>query len=204
MLPGVGYLEMMFIANLGRNSAFTDVAFMRPCWLPRPGTNEKCVLRCTRRGEGPFEIASWRGKKTSMESMEYEFKIHFRATPKAAFTGSPKQIPSRTHGSWSVTNRMDAQNANTSRMMPGVDSWGRVHASAVRMPMGRMSWFLSAGKGLCNSRRQSARSLYSTGETASIKRTLLLPVRRHPCKPLRGSILSSRSPVLASQAWDKN
>ena len=31
VLPGVGYLEMMFIANLGRHSGFTDVAFMRPC-----------------------------------------------------------------------------------------------------------------------------------------------------------------------------
>ena len=34
LLPGVGYLEMMFIANLGRHSVFTDIAFMRPCWLP--------------------------------------------------------------------------------------------------------------------------------------------------------------------------
>ena len=31
LLPGVGYLEMIFIATLGRHSAFTDVAFMRPC-----------------------------------------------------------------------------------------------------------------------------------------------------------------------------
>ena len=31
LLPGVGYLEMTFIANLGRHSTFTDVAFMRPC-----------------------------------------------------------------------------------------------------------------------------------------------------------------------------
>ena len=34
LLPGVGYLEIKFIANLGRFSAFTDVAFVRPCWLP--------------------------------------------------------------------------------------------------------------------------------------------------------------------------
>ena len=34
LLPGVGYLEMMFTASIRRNSAFTDVAFMRPCWLP--------------------------------------------------------------------------------------------------------------------------------------------------------------------------
>ncbi len=67
LLPGVGYLEMMFIANLGRFSAFTDVAFMRPCWLPEPGTNERCVLRCTRRGEGAFEIASWRDAGSSIE-----------------------------------------------------------------------------------------------------------------------------------------
>ena len=76
LLPGVGYLEMMFIANLGRHSAFTDVAFMRPCWLPQPGGNEKCVLRCTRKGEGAFEIASWRGVGSKVESY---FTTHFRA-----------------------------------------------------------------------------------------------------------------------------
>ena len=200
MLPGVGYLEMTFIANLGRVSAFTDLAFMRPCWLPRAGTNERCVLRCTRQGEGAFEIASWRGKRTSME---YEFKTHFRATPKAAFTGSPKQISSRPHGSLNVTNKTSAQNVNTPRMMPGVDSWGKVQASAMRMPMGRMAWFLSAGKGLCNSSRQSARSFYSAGQTTSIKRTLLLPARQQSCKSLRGTLLS-KPRVLASQAWDKN
>jgi len=78
LLPGVGYLEMTFIANLGRFSAFSDVAFMRPCWLPRPGTNEKCVLRCTQRGEGTFEIASWRGIGSSVGS---KFTTHFMATP---------------------------------------------------------------------------------------------------------------------------
>lgn len=193
LLPGVGYLEMTFIANLGRVSAFTDVAFMRPCWLPRPGTNEKCVLRCTRQGEGAFEIASWRGKRTSME---YEFKTHFRATLKVAFTASSKQIPNRTHISWNVTNKMGAQNANIPRMMPGVDSCGKVHASAMRM--------FCAREVLCNLSRQGARPLCSTGHVASIKRTLLLPARQQLCKPLCGSILSSRSPVLASQAWDKN
>ena len=205
LLPGVGYLEMSFIANLGRHSAFTSVAFMRPCWLPQPGTHEKCVLRCIRRGEKAFKIANRRGKRTSME---YEFKTHFRGTLKDAFTGSLKQFPSRTHGSRSVTSEMGAQNAKTPSMMPGADSCGKVHASAMRMPMGRMpmgrmAWFLSAGKSLCNY-RQSARSLYSTGQITSIKRTLLLPARRHLCKPLRGSILSSRSPVLASQTCDKN
>ena len=84
LLPGVGYVEMTFIANLGRVSAFTDVAFMRPCLLPQPGTNEKCVLRCTQQDSGAFEIASWRGTKASME---YEFKTHFRGTLKDAFTG---------------------------------------------------------------------------------------------------------------------
>ena len=34
LLPGVGYLEMTFIANIRHNSAFTSIAFMRPCWLP--------------------------------------------------------------------------------------------------------------------------------------------------------------------------
>ena len=67
LLPGVGYLEMTYIANISRHSAFTSVAFMRPCWLPEPGTNERCVLRCTRRSEGAFEIASWRGLGSSIE-----------------------------------------------------------------------------------------------------------------------------------------
>ena len=75
LLPGVGYLEMTFIANLGRNSAFTDVAFMRPCWLPQLGKKERCVLRCTRRGDGAFEIASLRGMRSSVES---KFTTHFR------------------------------------------------------------------------------------------------------------------------------
>jgi hypothetical protein len=67
---------MTFIANLGRHSAFTDIAFMRPCWLPQPGTDEKCVLRCTRRrSEGAFEIASWRGVGSSVEA---KFTTHFR------------------------------------------------------------------------------------------------------------------------------
>ena len=78
LLPGVGYLEMMFIANLGRHSTFTGVLFMRPCWLPQPGTNERCVLRCTRRGDGAFEIASWRGVGSSIES---KFTTHFMAMP---------------------------------------------------------------------------------------------------------------------------
>ena len=85
LLPGVGYLEMTFIANLGRQSLFADVAFMRPCWLPEPGTNERCVLRCTRRGEGAFEIASWRG---ILSPVEANFTTHFRAILKAAFTAS--------------------------------------------------------------------------------------------------------------------
>ena len=76
MLPGVGYLEMTFIANIGRHSVFTDVTFMRPCLLPKPGTNEKCVLRCTRRDEGAFEIASWRGMKSAVES---KYTTHCRA-----------------------------------------------------------------------------------------------------------------------------
>ena len=76
MLPGLGYLEMTFIANLGRYSAFTDIMFMRPCWLPQPGGNERCVLRCTRRSEGAFEIASWRGMASTAEP---KFTTHFRA-----------------------------------------------------------------------------------------------------------------------------
>ena len=76
LLPGVGYLEMMFIGNLGRHSAFTDIAFMRPCWLPQPGGNERCVLRCTRQSDAVFEVASWRGMESSVGS---KFTTHFRA-----------------------------------------------------------------------------------------------------------------------------
>ena len=76
MLPGVGYLEMTFIANLGRHSAFTSIAFMRPCSLPQPGGNERCVLRSTQRDEGTFEIASWR---VITSTVEPKFKTHFRA-----------------------------------------------------------------------------------------------------------------------------
>ena len=78
LLPGVGYLEMTFVANLGRHSAFTGIAFMRPCWLPQPGTNERCVLRCTRQGDGAFEIASWRGMTSTIES---KLTTHFKAMP---------------------------------------------------------------------------------------------------------------------------
>ena len=67
---------MTFIANIARNSAFTSVVFMRPCWLPEPGANERCVLRCTRRSEGAFEIASWRGMASTVEP---KFTTHFRA-----------------------------------------------------------------------------------------------------------------------------
>ena len=76
LLPGVGYLEMTFIANLGRHSAFTSIAFMRPCSLPQPGGNERCVLRSTQRDEGTFEIASWR---VITSTVEPKFKTHFRA-----------------------------------------------------------------------------------------------------------------------------
>ena len=76
LLPGVGYLEMTFIANIVRNSAFTSIAFMRPCWLPEPGANERCALRCTRRSEEAFEIASWRGMASTVEP---KFTTHFRA-----------------------------------------------------------------------------------------------------------------------------
>ena len=67
---------MTFIANIARNSAFTSIAFMRPCWLPKPRTKERCVLRSTRRSEGAFEIASWRGMASTVE---HKFTTHFRA-----------------------------------------------------------------------------------------------------------------------------
>lgn len=88
LLPGVGYLEMAFIANLGRYSAFIDIAFMRPCWLPEPGANERCVLRCTRRSEGVFEIASWRGSSSSGS----KFTTHFRATLNSSIYGGASKV----------------------------------------------------------------------------------------------------------------
>ena len=76
LLPGVGYIEMMFAAM--RCSVLKAVAFIRPCALPGwPGALEKCILRCTRRGKDTFEIASWRGAKTSDE---LKFSTHFSAS----------------------------------------------------------------------------------------------------------------------------
>ena len=77
LLPGVGYLEMMFAAT--RRTVLKAVTFIRPCVLPvpRPGAPEKCILRCTRRGKDAFEIASWRGAKTSDE---FKFSTHFSAS----------------------------------------------------------------------------------------------------------------------------
>ena len=50
ILPGVGYIEMGFAASSCQ--ALTDVAFLRPCALPKPGRGEKCMLRCTRQATG--------------------------------------------------------------------------------------------------------------------------------------------------------
>ena len=55
ILPGVGYVEMVFAASSGR--ALAAVAFLRPCVLSGPGRGEKCLLRCTRRARA-LEIAS--------------------------------------------------------------------------------------------------------------------------------------------------
>ena len=76
-LPGVGYLEMMFAAT--RRTVLKAIAFIRPCVLPvpRPDAPEKCILRCTRRGRDAFEIASWRGVKTSDH---LKFLTHFSAS----------------------------------------------------------------------------------------------------------------------------
>ena len=76
-LPGVGYLEMMFAAT--HRTVLKAIAFIRPCVLPvpRPDAPEKCVLRCTRRGKDAFEIASWRGPKTSDK---LKFLTHFSAS----------------------------------------------------------------------------------------------------------------------------
>ena len=61
-LPGTGYVEMTFAANQSQHNVLKGVAVTRPCVLPVPGfeNNWKCVLRCTRRGKGLFEISSSR------------------------------------------------------------------------------------------------------------------------------------------------
>ena len=76
-LPGVGYLEMMFAAT--HCTVLKAVAFIRPCVLPVPRSDapEKCILRCIRRGRDAFEIASWRGAKTSDD---IKFSTHFSAS----------------------------------------------------------------------------------------------------------------------------
>jgi acyl transferase domain-containing protein len=75
-LPGVGYVEMAFTASRGRNSALTAAAFLRPCILPGPSDSWECVLRCTQRETGSFEISS-RPLETSVDS---SFLTHFTAT----------------------------------------------------------------------------------------------------------------------------
>ena len=61
-LPGTGYVEMAFAANQSQYNVLKGVEVTRPCVLPVPGfeNNWKCVLRCTRRGTGQFEISSSR------------------------------------------------------------------------------------------------------------------------------------------------
>lgn len=68
---------MMFAAT--RRTVLKAIAFIRPCVLPvpRPDAPEKCILRCTRRGRDAFEIASWRGGKTSDD---LKFSTHFSAS----------------------------------------------------------------------------------------------------------------------------
>ena len=85
LLPGVGYLEMMFAAT--RRTVLKAVAFIRPCILPvpRPDAPEKCILRCTRRGRDAFEIASWTGVKTSGD---LKFSTHFSASFEDMESGS--------------------------------------------------------------------------------------------------------------------
>ena len=50
ILPGVGYIELAFASS--SCPALTDVAFLRPCILPKPARGEKCVLRCMRQATG--------------------------------------------------------------------------------------------------------------------------------------------------------
>ncbi len=135
LLPGVGYLEMTFIANLGRYSAFTDVAFIRPCWLPTPKTNERCVLRCTRRDEGAFEIASWRGVGSSGES---NFTSHFWATPKNSTNSTDKgtattsaKFSRRGYFSWNLITNGAVQSSGTPRGIYVVSS----HEEKVKRPI---------------------------------------------------------------------
>jgi len=68
-LPGTGYVEMAFAANQSQHNVLKGVAVTRPCVLPVPGleNNWKCVLRCTRRETGLFEISSYKleGKQDS-------------------------------------------------------------------------------------------------------------------------------------------
>ena len=61
LLPGVGYVELLFAAVAGRRAVLSAVAVVRPCVLPAPGrgaASERCTLRCMRREADTFEIAS--------------------------------------------------------------------------------------------------------------------------------------------------
>ena len=74
-LPGVGYVEMAFNASRGR-SALTAAAFLKPCILPGPSDSWECVLRCTQREMGSFEISS----RTLRALVDSSFLLHFTAT----------------------------------------------------------------------------------------------------------------------------
>ena len=163
---------------------------MRPCWLPEPGTNERCVLRCTRQGEGRFEIASWRGVRASIES---NFTTHFRAILENSThcaTRITKMSISR-YVSWDpITKVMDLQNLSNDRGM--LNSHGK--ATAMRMPHhGCTAWIFNARKSLSSIgwrgalHRRTGLANVAFNET---KRTLFHPERRQSCKSLRGTVLS--------------
>ena len=198
--PGVGYLESTFVANLGRHSVFTSVAFMRPCWLPQPGGNERCVLRCTRQGEGAFEIASWRGAGSSLE---HEFKTHFRANLESStYCAGPTKMSISRYVSCLLTEQMDGQSLSAKQGMNAANSHRKINAmrltirsnsTAITWRDSRTAGIFNASKSLCSADRRCAldRSTVLARVTSDKSKCVEShPVQTQTLKSLHCTILS--------------
>ena len=58
LLPGVGYVELAFVsAGLLDQTSQANVRFLRPCFLPAPGS-DPCVLRYSKQVTGTYAVES--------------------------------------------------------------------------------------------------------------------------------------------------
>ena len=187
ILPGVGYVEMVFAASSGR--ALAAVAFLRPCVLPEPGRGEKCVLRCTRRA-GALEIASARGSESS------SFATCFAGTLAYIESGRTESISGREFGA-RMERLIKASSRRRNTVVPHATCgpWPRLLESSTRI--GGTPWAFGARMALCSANGQSYRNS-NLANAVSNNRSILRQARQQLCKSLRGAVLS-RSCVLASR-----